>query len=279
MVTDAVGKHMQWMRDRGLAETYITVRGRRLADVARFIGKPVAEATERDLHRWRSSLRLAPDSIRVQVIHVREFFRWLADHHHRRDNPARRIPMPKPTRHLPRPIDEESLRTALDNAPDPAVRLMLALAGWAGLRACELAGLRWESINTADGWLLVTAASAKGHHERVVQLCPWLTEQIRRYGPQPRGWVFRRRDGRPGPYTPNTISKRMGNCLHALDLAHTPHTLRHRFATELLEGCGNLRIVQEQLGHLNPASTAIYTKIRQSAAAAAVALLPVPEAA
>ena len=170
MATDVIARHLQWMNDRGLAKSYISVRRQRLRQLAELLGKPVTEATEEDLLAWRSGLDVGPDSVRVTVTHIREFYKWLADQGYKRTDPARRIPRPKPTRRLPRPIEQPTLTAALDTAPDPAVRLMLAIAGWAGLRSCELAGLRWESIRLSDGWLLVTAETAKCRRERVVQL-------------------------------------------------------------------------------------------------------------
>jgi integrase/recombinase XerC len=85
-------------------------------------------------------------------------------------------------------------------------------------------------------------------------------------------------DGRPGPNKPHQVSHICADFLHACGIASTLHNLRHRFATQSLKVSGNLREVQELLGHASITSTEVYTLVEVSAAAATVAALPVPSA-
>ena len=140
---DLIALHLQWMSDRGLAQTYIVKRKKYLRAVSAMIGKPLWVATEQDLLDWRSNLTQGPDTIRGYVTHVKQFFRWLVQRGHRKTNPSEIIEIPKRTRRRPRPIPDADLIAALEAAP-PDMRLMLALGGWAGLRCCEIASLRWE---------------------------------------------------------------------------------------------------------------------------------------
>jgi integrase/recombinase XerC len=152
------------------------------------------------------------------------------------------------------------------------------LAGWAGLRAIEIARLRRE--NVLDTWapavLLIADGATKGHGERLVPLSVFVLGELRPILPA-RGWVFLRFDGRPGPNTPATISHLANQHLHDCGIAATLHQLRHRFATQAYQAAGgDLRLVQELLGHTTPATTAGYAAYDQAAAAVAVEAIPAP---
>lgn len=260
------------MRDRGLASSYIAVRNRRLREIGAAIGKPIWAASEQDLLDWRGDLAHSPDTVCVYVTHVREFFKWMQVNGHRKVNPAIVLETPRRTKRVPRPIPDKDLIAAWLEAPAD-LRLMLALAGWLGLRCCEIAGLRWESVSLAGSYMTVTAESAKRRKERTLPLDARMIEEFRLFGVLLTGWVIPRLDGAGGRNQNWTISNRINDYLHGQGLAYTAHSLRHRFATKLLDGCGNLRTVQEALGHEHISTTTIYTKVTLNSMAEAVATL------
>jgi|HubBroStandDraft_4_1064222.scaffolds.fasta_scaffold01801_16 integrase len=264
------------MRQRGLAESTIGKRARVLARIAVFSGAPVCEASEYQLAGWRAGLTAGPDAVAADLSQVREFFRWLRAEGLRDDDPAVRLVRPRLARRLPRPIPDDQLLYALACAP-PRIRPWLVLAGWAGLRAKEIAYLRRERVveTGRPPGILVAADATKGTTERYVPMCDFVAEELVPVLPA-SGWVFRRLDGQRGPNTPSLVSKLAGRHLHACGIAATLHQLRHRFGTAAYDVDHDLRVVQELMGHASVATTALYTKVSSSSAVATVQALPAP---
>lgn len=273
-----IARHVRHMRRARLSESYIRRRIGVLTSVAAVIGKPPEQATRRDLERWQDRQRVSPDTLLLMIVHVRGFYRWLADEGLRPDDPAERLERPRRTRRVPRPISEHDLTRALAAAPRRE-RLMLVLACQLGLRCVEIAGLRWESIALSGTRpvLIVTWQTAKARRERVLGLSPWIVSEFRRYGVEQSGWVIPRIDGGTGPNTPSRISRLIAEYLHGLGIAATAHGGRHRFATAILDNGGDLRTVQEALGHADLSNLQIYTLVRPAKVAEAIAALPTPD--
>lgn len=269
-MTDLIAKHQQWMRDRRLAPSYIRARARTLASLAEHAGRPVKDLSEAEIVAWQRQLTGQPDTIAIKLVHVREFYRWACVYGHRRSDPTIRLVMPQRSKRLPRSIAQRDLIQVVAQAPD-VMRLMLSLAGLAGLRACEIGGLKWEHVFIDGRYMVIVAETSKGHKERVLPLCAALVEEFRRFGIGHSGWVIPRRDGRIAANRPNTISRRVGAYLHDSGLAYTCHSFRHSFASRVLDDCDNVRVVQELLGHASLATTQIYTHVSVAKTAAAVA--------
>lgn len=270
-----VRKHLEWMRQRGLAESTIEKRRLVLSRVAAFTGGPPCRASHEQLQAWRASLTAGDDAIAADLSHVRMFYRWcymreLIDY-----DPAEGLVRPRLSRRLPRPIPEDRLLHALAQAP-ARIRPMLVLAGWAGLRACEIAWLRRERVfeTRQPPGILVASDATKGRHERYVPMSEFVLAELVPVLP-PSGWIFRKVRTR-GPMGPNNVSHVCNLYLHSLGLAETLHTLRHRFASAALDVNPNIRVAQELLGHQHLSSTAIYTRVTSAAAAATVQAIPAP---
>src|SRR5215472_10637201 len=139
-----LGEHLEWMRLRDLAASTIRSRKVTVAWVASSLPGGLLDATPADLAAWRASLTVAPDAVSVYVSHVRQFYRWAVRQGHLSGSPAATLPAPSRPRRLPRPIGEQELLGVLAAAP-PRIRPWLVLAGWAGLRAKEIALLRREA--------------------------------------------------------------------------------------------------------------------------------------
>jgi len=236
-------------------------------------GRTLMTATPDDLDLWRKGLTVSPNSVVAYGVAVHSFYAW-ARKKRLRDDPSLDLDLPSPERGLPRPIGESDLEMAIETATR-RVRPWLVLAGYAGLRACEIAALRRDHImNTADPAMIMI--EGKGGKWRTVPLSPYVWTELLAAELPHRGHAFRRLDGRPGPNSAGLVSKRANEHLRAIGLDDTFHALRHRFGTEALKGAGgNLRVVQELLGHSSPSTTQVYTAfVNPDAVAAVLALQP-----
>jgi integrase/recombinase XerC len=270
--------HVVWLRQRGIAPTTVRTRVRVLKRFVKITGRSPLAASAKDLARWRSAFDgLAPGTISCYVSHMRSFYDWAKRTRRISRDPTTDLPVPRVPRRLPRPISEEDMRAALQHAP-PRIRCFLVLAGWAGLRACEIAGLRREDVLDTAGHplLVVSTDSAKGGRERVVPLSPFVLAELVPVLPR-SGYVFRRADGKPGPNNPWRVSKLCNDFLHEMGFPETLHQCRHRFGTQAYGVSQDLRLVQELMGHQDPSTTAGYTKFSHADAIAAVAAIPSPK--
>jgi integrase/recombinase XerD len=132
----------------------------------------------------------------------------------------------------------------------------------AGLRAAEAARLKVTDIDSAR--MVVRVEQGKGGKDRYVMLSPQLLEILRAYWrlTKPGRWLFPRRDG-GGPIHPQTLGIACRTACEFLGIEKrvTVHTLRHSFATHLLDGGADLRVVQELLGHASLQTTQVYTHV------------------
>jgi integrase len=274
-----IDDHLRWLSLEGKSSQTIAERRRLLIGLHRHLGTPLLAATEDDILGWREAMTWACDAtILAYTSHIASFYTWAIDRGLIDGrSPAARIPRPRIGRRHPRPISTDDLFRALDSAPQP-IRLWLVLAAWAGLRCKEIALLRRDCIQeTAEEPTVFIAGNAtKGRHERIVPLAPFAVDETRAAGLPASGWAFRRRDGKPGHNTPTRVSQITNDYLHSLGIAATMHTLRHWFGTGSWRATHDLRVVQEMLGHADPATTALYADWDRPAAAAAVGALPVP---
>jgi integrase/recombinase XerC len=229
------------------------------------------------LAEWRAGLSCGDEAVKHYVGDARQFYRWAVDNDLISENPAEKLPVPRIGRRLPRPIGEEALFAAVACAP-ARIRPWLVLAGWAGLRAKEIALLRRQHVlDTASPPVIVVVHDAtKGRNERIVPMSAFVLEELHSYGLPRSGWVFRRADGRPGPNTPHLISTLANRHLHNCGFPESIHQLRHRFATMTYRTRKDLRLLQELMGHADPSTTAGYAAYDQAAAALVVAELPYP---
>jgi integrase/recombinase XerC len=260
------------MRLRGLSPASIYQRRRALARLEAFVGKPLLEATEDDLHRWQEQLRGSVAYIANRLANCSQLYAWA---HGTADllaeNPARRMVRPKVGRGLPRPIGDAALDIAISTAA-PDVRLCLVLGAYAGLRAGEMSRLeRRDILDTVEAPVMLL--QGKGGKERIVPASPRVLFELRAYGMPTRGPILRRRDGRPGAPTPARVSQLVNEHLHDLGIGDTLHAGRHRFATATYQISRDIRLVQELLGHSDPATTAVYAAYAASEAAAVVGAL------
>jgi integrase len=273
-----IAAHLRHLLMRGLSPNTIRARRSVLTMLAGHLD-PVTLLAARppDLLDWRAALTVDAGSIAGYLSHVRGLYAWAADEGLRPDNPAARIPSPRKPDRLPRPVSEADLMAALA-AADGRVRAWIVLQAWAGLRACEVAGLRVRSIvlTGPDPHILVAADATKGHRERRVPLCPFAVGELLAYGLPASGWAFRRLDGKPGHPQAWTVSQAVSRHFRDCGISATGHQNRHFFGSEFYALDNDLLATAELMGHQSTDSTRGYVRICQDKAAAAVARLPVP---
>lgn len=235
--------------------------------------KPLAKLSPAVLRRFLATLHargLSGKSLARVLSGWRAFYRFAIDHDPSlKDNPCAGLKAPKSARHLPAVLspDEAVRLVAIADEDILAVRdrALLELAYSSGLRVSELAGLDLAALDLAEGEVRVLGKGAK---ERIVpvgkparvSLKAWLA--LRPALPAPDATaVFVSRSGRR--LTARAIQQRLAAWAVKRGLARRvhPHMLRHSFASHLLQSSGDLRAVQELLGHASIASTQIYTHL------------------
>lgn len=274
-----IADHLRYIDLLGQSDGSIYARARALHRMARVITGPLTVASAADLLLWRKSLTITDDAVVHYISHAREFYRWLVREGHREDNPADGLPVPKMRKRLPRPISDEDLAYAVATA-DERVRPWLILAAWCGLRAKEIALLKWECVlDTVEPPLILVAADAtKGHKERAIPLHPFAAAELATLAGRRTGFVFRRHDGLAGHNQPWLVSRLANTHLHECGSPATLHQLRHWFGTNTYRAKRDLRVVQELMGHESPNTTAGYAAFDRAEAVEAVNALPVPTA-
>ncbi len=272
-----LARHLDELRLLGQSEGTIYARRRAILRMAGLIGTPLLEATPEDLRAWRAALDVTENTVVHYASHARQFFGWAVEAGLMERNPAAGLLVPVLSRGLPRPIAEDPLFAAVTAAP-ARTRAQLVLAGWAGLRVKEIAYLRRERVlDTADPPVLLIARGAtKGNRERIVPMSSWVVDELHAYGLPRAGWVFPRLDGKPGPNRPSRISQALNAYLRSIGITATPHQLRHRFGTMTYRARKDLRLVQELMGHADPATTAGYAAYNDEDAVEVVEALPAP---
>jgi integrase/recombinase XerD len=265
--------------ERGLARNTVEAYGRDLALLARFLGdeRRVEQATREDLLGALRSLRLeghSPRSIARWRAAVRGFFRFLAGEGLIPEDPTSRIDAPRTWRALPHVLTQaqvEALLAAPDRATPRGSRdaAMLELLYATGLRVSELVGMRLRDVHAEAGYV---RCMGKGSKERVVPIGEEADASIRAYLGVARPallagaaseFLFVGRAGKPltrqGFWK---IIKLLGRRA-GITTPLSPHTMRHSFATHLLEHGADLRSVQMLLGHADISTTQIYTHVNR----------------
>jgi integrase/recombinase XerD len=230
-----------------------------------------------DLSRYLGGLRgrgLGSRSIARHLSAVRGFYRFLLDAGRIARDPTEHLDSPRPARRLPRTLSQADA-AALVEAPDTTRadglrdRALLELLYASGLRASEVIGLRIEDVNFAAGYVVVTG---KGDRERIVPTGAHALEWVRRYLGTVRPRMVRRdcpalflnrSGGRMSRQALWGLIRRAARRA-GLRAAVSPHTLRHSFASHLLERGADLRSVQAMLGHADISTTQIYTHLPSS---------------
>ncbi len=208
---------------------------------------------------------LTPKSLQRRLSACRSFYAWLLRNGRIAASPAAAIRAPKAPRKLPQVLDPDEAKALVEVPTDAPLgvrdRALLELFYSSGLRLSELCGLHWRDLHLDDGLVHVLG---KGSKQRIVPLGSHartaLGDWKRESGGTADTPVF---PGRKGPITPRAVQLRLRQLAQRQGLFKRvhPHLLRHSFASHILESSGDLRGVQELLGHADIATTQIYTHL------------------
>ena len=261
---------------RGSAGCYLADMTQFFLAVPQAAGRPAATSRQmlHDYARRLGSAGLATTTVARKLVSVRLFFRFLASEQQLAANPADDIDLPKQRRRLPGVLTQDEVAKLIEAAgaaPDRfwalRSRAMLEVMYGSGLRVSELLGLGIGSVSLTDGFLRVMGKRSK---ERVVPLGQPAVNAVRDYLSAARPHYVGRKTSaslflnhRGGTLSRMGFLRILRTCVGLAGIGRrvTPHTLRHSFATPLLEGGADLRAVQEMLGHSSIATTQIYTHV------------------
>jgi site-specific recombinase XerD len=258
---------MEDLRIRNKSERTVKTYVSLVARFARHFGKPPDQLGLEEIRAYQLHLieqKVSWSLFNLSVCALRFFFcvtlgrPWEIKH----------LPFAKKPRRLPVVLSGDEVLRLLAAADGPVYRLMLTIAYAAGLRVSEVVALRAADIDSAR--MVLHVRKGKGGKERQVPLSPVLLDQLRAYWRSHRAvladspWLFPSRD-RSKHVSKDLVQRACKRAARRANLAKdvTPHTLRHSYATHLLEAGTDLRTVQELLGHAWMTTTVVYTHVRR----------------
>lgn len=268
--------------ERAAARNTLNAYGRDLADAAAFLagrGRDLGGATAEDVEAYFVDLGArgaSPATAARRRAAVRQFYRFVVGEGWRDDDPSRRVEAPKKGRPLPKVLSREEMErliaaaAARDGAQGLRFGCMVELAYASGMRISELTALPLAALARDPAYLII---KGKGGKERLAPLNEAARAAVKAYlevrarflpkGDKANPWLFPSR-GKAGRLTPRRFAQLLDEAAADAGIDPervSPHVLRHAFATHLLEGGADLRVVQKLLGHADIATTQVYTHV------------------
>ena len=251
------------MNIRGLSEKTQKAHIRNVKHFAAFLGRSPDTATREDLRAYQLQMTrdgVSATTFNVRIISLRFFFGITCG----RDEMKRYMQFHRQPRKLPVVLSVEEVADLLAAVPGPGLkyRAALGISYGAGLRASEVCNLKVKDIDSDR--MLIHVDDGKGGRDRKAMLSPNLMALLREYWceARPEGWLF---PGKPkiNPISPRQLHRAFTSAKHmaGIQKAATLHTLRHSFATHLLEANTDVRVIQVLLGHAKLSTTARYTHV------------------
>jgi integrase/recombinase XerD len=265
--------------ERGLSEAYQLSVRQTLDALAGWMknrgGTALREIGTDELSSFLSQRKkegLNAASLRIATVHLKIFFRWLAARERLEMDPAEPLIAPRGDQTLPETLHASEVGTLLDSIqPDQPLgrrdRAILELFYSSGLRLSELCKAKLEMVDFDDGFIRITG---KGNKTRIVRVGTKALAALEDYLKNERASLVGKKTSshvflsvRGGALSPDRVRQIVKERASqaGIDQNVYPHLLRHSFATHLLEGGADLRVIQELLGHADISTTQIYTHV------------------
>lgn len=208
----------------------------------------------------------SPTSVMRKIASLRGFFKWLCVNEYCKNNPTLTLEQPKIPKKLPKVMSVQEIETILNQDLNKTEKVIIEMLYGCGLRVSELVNMKINDFDLNSKYL---TAYGKGSKERIVPLGSKAVDAIKKYLPE-RDYILQkfRIDSK------HLLINQKGREINRQDIYNfihsqgqkihkgiSPHTLRHSFATHLLENGADLRVVQELLGHSDVSTTQLYTHI------------------
>jgi len=266
---EIISQYLEYLElEKGLSQNTIDAYRRDLYAFAE--GVAGIETLDRNnINNYIRSLKekdYAPTSIIRKVASLRGFFKWATSMNILEKNPASTLEQPKVPQRLPKVISLKEIEEMLHSDLTPLQAVIMELLYSCGLRVSELVNLKLNDIDMNSKYV---RCFGKGSKERIIPIGRQALEKLKNYLPQ-REMILTTRNLNSKKLLVNDSGRFINrqdvyNFIHQRGkLIHkniSPHTLRHSFATHLLENGADLRVVQELLGHSDVSTTQLYTHI------------------
>lgn len=264
-----IGEYLEYLElEKGLSQNTLESYRRDLSEFSQGV-EDIKKVDRMSINMFIRKLRenkLAPSSIIRKIASLRGFFKWASSAGIIDKNPASTLEQPKVPQHLPKVVSIKEIEEMLHNNLTPLEHVIMELLYSCGLRVSELVNLKTNDIDLSSKYV---RCFGKGSKERIIPIGEIAKKAVTEYMPE--------RDFLVKKYNLNTkllLIQNSGRLITRQDvytfihaqgkLIHkniSPHTLRHSFATHLLENGADLRVVQELLGHSDVSTTQLYTHI------------------
>ena len=264
-----IGEYLEYLElEKGLSQNTLEAYRRDLSEFSQGV-EDITKVDRMSINMFIRKLRenkLAPSSIIRKMASLRGFFKWASSAGIIDKNPASTLEQPKVPQHLPKVVSIKEIEEMLHNNLTPLEHVIMELLYSCGLRVSELVNLKTNDIDLSSKYV---RCFGKGSKERIIPIGEIAKKAVTEYMPE--------RDFLVKKYNLNTkllLIQNSGRLITRQDvytfihaqgkLIHkniSPHTLRHSFATHLLENGADLRVVQELLGHSDVSTTQLYTHI------------------
>lgn len=264
-----IGEYLEYLElEKGLSQNTLEAYRRDLSEFSQGV-EDIKKVDRMSINMFIRKLRenkLAPSSIIRKIASLRGFFKWASSAGIIDKNPASTLEQPKVPQHLPKVVSIKEIEEMLHNNLTPLEHVIMELLYSCGLRVSELVNLKTNDIDLSSKYI---RCFGKGSKERIIPIGEIAKKAVTEY--------MTERDFLVKKYNLNTkllLIQNSGRLITRQDvytfihaqgkLIHkniSPHTLRHSFATHLLENGADLRVVQELLGHSDVSTTQLYTHI------------------
>lgn len=265
--SELIDAHLTHLRAAGYSQHTVDARSMVLHCLHRWLPYGLAWAATDELAAWQATDGWSRATRATYAMHIRAAYQWWTRAGLLDGDPTADLPHPRCPRCVPNPVTDDELAAALQRSAEPWHTIVL-LAAYAGLRVAEIARLRREDVTEQT----IRVVCGKGGDPGVVDTHPAVWTHLHR---RPPGPVILDRHGQP--VDGRWISYRARRHFDCIGLPEvTPHRFRHWYASALLDGGTDVRVVQEMMRHRNISSTQGYTQVRTGQRRLAIRTLPVP---